>query len=37
MIYNLPTGRQQTVRALTNIDEQVKVNKNLWNLAEAYI
>ena len=37
MIYNLPTGRQQTVRALTNIDEQVKVNKNLWNLAEAYL
>ena len=37
MIYNLPTGRQQTVRALTNIDEQVKVNKNLWKLAEAYI
>ena len=37
MVYNLPTGRQQTVRALTNIDEQVKVNKNLWELAEQYV
>ena len=37
MTYNLTSGRQQTVRALTNIDEQVKINKNLWELAEAYV
>ena len=36
LVYNLPKGRQQTVRALTNIDEQVRVNKGLWELAETY-
>ena len=36
LVYQLPQGRQQTVRALTNIDEQVRVNKGLWELAESY-
>ena len=36
LVYQLPQGRQQTVRALTNIDEQVRVNKGLWELAETY-
>ena len=36
LVYHLPKGRQQTVRALTNIDEQVRVNKGLWELAETY-
>tara|TARA_R110000803_G_scaffold47825_3_gene99576 strand:- start:4032 stop:4799 length:768 start_codon:yes stop_codon:yes gene_type:complete len=36
LVYKLPKGRQQTVRALTNIDEQVRVNKELWELAEVY-
>ena len=36
LVYHLPQGRQQTVRALTNIDEQVRVNKGLWELAETY-
>ena len=34
--YTLPQGRQQTVRALTNIDQKLKVNKELWSLAEEY-
>ena len=37
LVYKLPKGRQQTVRSLTNIDEQVRVNKGLWELAESYV
>ena len=35
--YNLNSGRQQTVRALTNIDQRIEVNKRLWSLAEDYV
>tara|TARA_R110000787_G_scaffold261748_2_gene367088 strand:+ start:7697 stop:8479 length:783 start_codon:yes stop_codon:yes gene_type:complete len=35
--YNLPQGRSQTVRALTNIDQKLKVNKELWELAEEFV
>ena len=34
--YVLPEGRNQTVRALTNIDQKVTVNKKLWELADEY-
>ena len=36
IIYNLPNGRQQTARALTNIDKRIDVNKKLWSLTEEY-
>tara|TARA_R110001592_G_scaffold6133_4_gene33260 strand:+ start:8508 stop:9284 length:777 start_codon:yes stop_codon:yes gene_type:complete len=36
MIYNLPNGRQQTTRELTNIDKRIDVNKKLWSLTEEY-
>ena len=36
IVYNLPTGRQQTARALTNIDKRIDVNKKLWSLTEEY-
>jgi len=35
--YNLASGRQQTVRELTNIDQRLNVNKKLWTLAEEYV
>lgn len=35
--YYLASGRQQTVRELTNIDKRLDVNKKLWTLAEEYI
>jgi len=36
LVYNLPTGRQQTARELTNIDKRIDVNKKLWTLTEEY-
>ena len=36
LVYNLTTGRQQTARALTNIDKRIDVNKKLWSLAEEF-
>lgn len=36
LIYNLASGRQQTARALTNIDKRIDVNKKLWALTEEY-
>ena len=35
--YQLASGRQQTVRELTNIDQRLTVNKKLWTLAEEYV
>jgi len=35
--YFLSSGRQQTVRELTNIDQRLKINKDLWTLAEEYV
>jgi hypothetical protein len=35
--YQLASGRQQTVRELTNIDQRLAVNKKLWTLAEDYV
>jgi len=35
--YQLASGRQQTVRELTNIDQRLNVNKKLWTLAEEYV
>ena len=35
--YYLASGRQQTVRELTNIDQRLNVNKKLWTLAEEYV
>jgi len=35
--YFLASGRQQTVRELTNIDQRLNVNKKLWTLAEEYV
>jgi len=35
--YTLPQGRNQTVRALTNIDQKVTVNKKLWEVAEEFV
>lgn len=35
--YQLASGRQQTVRELTNIDQRLNVNKKLWALAEEYV
>ncbi len=37
MTYYLASGRQQTVRELTNIDQRLNVNKKLWTLAEEYV
>tara|TARA_R110002020_G_scaffold31127_10_gene97460 strand:+ start:395 stop:1135 length:741 start_codon:yes stop_codon:yes gene_type:complete len=36
LVYNLASGRQQTARALTNIDKRIDVNKKLWELTEEY-
>ena len=36
LVYNLPNGRQQTARELTNIDKRLDVNKKLWALTEEY-
>jgi len=36
LVYNLASGRQQTARALTNIDKRIDVNKKLWSLTEEY-
>ena len=36
LVYNLANGRQQTARALTNIDKRIDVNKKLWKLTEEY-
>jgi hypothetical protein len=35
--YYLNSGRQQTVRELTNIDQRLNINKKLWSLAEEYV
>ena len=35
--YTLASKRQQTVRAITNVDLKIKINEELWEVTQGYV